>query len=211
MLKTDLTAWTTMLCTAGFMAFGSMAAAQSTTEEAPAEETAAPTLESQLSLGEDADAPSNELGQAYTKEVIGGWELRCLRTEVQEDDPCQMYQLMEDNDGVPVAEFSLFRLPGTGQAKAGATVIVPLETALPNQLTIQIDSGPAKRYPFAFCNQLGCYSRIGLTDADLSAFKRGAAATLTIVPALAPDQKVELTLSLDGFTASFDKSSVMDQ
>jgi len=52
---------------------------------------------------------------------------------------------------------------------------------------------------------------MGLTNEDVAAFKRGKEATITIVPALAPDQKVELSLSLDGFTASFDKSSVIDQ
>ena len=51
---------------------------------------------------------------------------------------------------------------------------------------------------------------MGLTDADVAAFKRGKEAVITIVPALAPDQKVELALSLDGFTASFDKSSIVE-
>ena len=50
----------------------------------------------------------------------------------------------------------------------------------------------------------------GAGDADL--FKRGNAATITIVPALAPDQPVELSLSLSGFTAGFDsQSAVADQ
>jgi invasion protein IalB len=45
----------------------------------------------------------------------------------------------------------------------------------------------------------------------VAAFKRGNEAQMTIVPALAPDQKVVLTLSLEGFTASFEKVSVLDQ
>jgi len=86
---------------------------------------------------------------------------------------------------------------------------VPLETALQNQLTVSIDGAAGKRYPFAFCNAVGCYARIGLTADDVAGFKRGNLAKLTIVPALAPDQKVVLDLSLEGFTASFDKSSVI--
>ena len=117
---------------------------------------------------------------------------------------------MDDGQGAPVAEFSLFRLPAGGKATAGATVVVPLETALPSQLTLTVDGGKARRYPFAFCNPVGCYVRMGLTEADVAAFKRGKEAVITIVPALAPDQKVELSLSLDGFTASFDKSSVVE-
>ncbi|MFT7441354.1 MAG: invasion protein IalB, partial [Sulfitobacter sp.] len=142
--------------------------------------------------------------------VVGAWEMRCIKTE-EENDPCQMYQLMDDGQGVPVAEFSLFRLPGDGKAEAGATIVVPLETALPAQLSLSVDGGKARRYPFAFCNPVGCYVRMGLTKEDIAAFKRGKEAVITIIPALAPDQKVELALSLDGFTAGYDKSSVIEQ
>ncbi|NNE51850.1 MAG: invasion associated locus B family protein [Sulfitobacter sp.] len=183
-----------------------------TTAETPKPETgtdSASQVEDQLSLGEDADADP-ELGKPYTAEVNGAWELRCIKTE-EEIDPCQMYQLLDDGEGAPVAEISLFRLPGSGKAEAGATIIVPLETALPRQLTITVDGGKARRYPYAFCNQVGCYVRLGLTAEDVSAFKRGSEATITIVPALAPDQTVDLTLSLSGFTASYDKVSVIEQ
>jgi invasion protein IalB len=194
--------------------FAQTATTETTTEapaEAPATETspAKTTIESQLSMGDVSEADT-ALGKPYTKEVVGAWEMRCIKTE-EEIDPCQMYQLLDDGQGVPVAEFSLFRLPGGGKAEAGATVVVPLETALPAQLSISVDGGKARRYPFAFCNQVGCYVRMGLTKDDVAAFKRGKEAVITIVPALAPDQTVQLALSLDGFTASFDKSSVIDQ
>jgi invasion protein IalB len=193
--------------------------AQTATEEQPAQTEEqqlqpgtsgnAAQIEEQLSLGEDADKDP-ELGKPYTKKEIGSWEMRCIKTE-EEVDPCQMYQLLADGEGAPVAEVSLFRLPDGGQAKAGATVVVPLETALPAQLTLSVDGGKARRYPYAFCNPVGCYVRMGLTDADIGAFKRGKQAVLTIVPALAPDQKVNLTLSLDGFTAGYDEVSVIEQ
>lgn len=181
------------------------------TAPADAEDTASKPagIESQLSLGEDGDT-AQTIGKPYTKEVIGAWEMRCIKTE-EENDPCQMYQLMDDGQGAPVAEFSLFRLPDGGKAEAGATVVVPLETALAAQLTVTVDGGKARRYPFAFCNSVGCYVRMGLTPADIAAFKRGKEALITIVPALAPDQKVELALSLNGFTASYDKSSVLEK
>ncbi|UOA27340.1 invasion associated locus B family protein [Pseudosulfitobacter sp. DSM 107133] len=166
-------------------------------------------IESQLSLGADADADP-ELGKPYTSETIGAFEIRCIKTEA-ETDPCQMYQLLDDGQGSPVAEFSLFRLPEGGKAVAGATLVVPLETSLPAQLKIAVDNGKARTYPYAFCNPVGCYARIGLVAEDVAAFKRGANATITIVPALAPDQTVNLTLSLKGFTDSFEKSSVIEQ
>ncbi|KIN72486.1 invasion associated locus B family protein [Sulfitobacter guttiformis] len=186
-----------------------------TVTETEAPETGETKTEDLLSLGEDANAapaanPEPVVGQPYTREVIGSWEMRCLKAE-EGEEPCQMYQLMNDGENVPVAEVSLFRLPDGGKAVAGATIIVPLETALTQQLTLSIDGGKARRYPYAFCNPVGCYVRLGLTAEDIAAFKRGKQATMTIVPALAPDQKVALTLSLAGFTASYDKVSVLDQ
>ncbi|MCV3270848.1 invasion associated locus B family protein [Roseobacter sinensis] len=191
----------------------SLALAQTeTTEETPAqpaEEQQAPGPADELSLGEQA---SNEpqVGQPYITETFGDWSLRCIKTESGED-PCQMYQLLEDGEGAPISEFTLFRLPDGGQAKAGATIVVPLETSLQAQLTMQIDNQPARRYPFAFCNNVGCYARIGLTEDDVNAFKRGNEAMLTIVPVLAPDQKVDIVLSLSGFTAGYEKASVIQQ
>lgn len=175
---------------------------EDTTTEAPGNGS---SIEDQLSLGEDASLP--QVGQTYTSETNGAWELRCVKTE-DGNDPCQMYQLMSDSEGTPVAEISIFRLPEGGRAVAGATIIVPLETSLPQQLTMKVDDGQARRYPFAFCNPIGCLSRVGLVAEEVAQFRRGAEAILTIVPALAPDQKVDLTMSLSGFTASFDKTSI---
>ena len=168
-------------------------------------ETGGPSIEDQLSLGEDASGP--QVGQNYVAEKNGDWELRCIKTEDGED-PCQMYQLMQDDEGTPVAEISIFRLPDGGRAVAGATIIVPLETSLPQQLTIQVDGGQARRYPYAFCNPIWCYSRVGMVAEEVAAFRNGNAATVTLVPAQAPDQKVELTLSLTGFTASYNKTTI---
>jgi invasion protein IalB len=148
------------------------------------------------------------MGSTYVQEEVGDWELQCIRTD-QEEDPCTLYQLLNDQEGNPVAEVSIFRLPEGGRAEAGATVIVPLETLLTEQLRIAVDGGQGKLYPFSFCNPVGCYARIGLTASDVEAFKRGAVARLSIVPFAAPDQTVTLDLSLSGFTAGYDKVSVL--
>jgi len=165
-----------------------------------------PSIEDQLSLGEDASIP--QVGETYTKETNGDWDVRCIKTEDGLDEPCQMYQLMSDDEGTPVAEISIFRLPEGGRAIAGATIVVPLETSLPPQLVMQVDAGSTRRYPYSFCNTIGCYSRVGLVDEEVDAFLAGKAAKLTIVPAMAPDQTVELTMSLTGFTASYAKTTI---
>jgi invasion protein IalB len=116
-----------------------------------------------------------------------------------------MYQLLKDQNGGNVAEVSIFRVPNGGQVEAGGTFIVPLETLLTEKLNVRVDSGQAKRYDFSFCTTVGCYARVGFVAEDVAAFRRGNVANVTIVPALAPDQRVTVAMSLSGFTAAFDE------
>lgn len=143
----------------------------------------------------------------YTRETIGDWALQCLPRETPEQEPCDMYQLLRDAQGTPVMEVEVFRLEGRGIIVAGANVTVPLETLLTEKLAIQVDGGKTRKYDFSFCTQFGCYARVGLTEEELTQFKKGAVARMSIVPALAPDKVVSVDLSLRGFTASFAKVS----
>jgi len=140
------------------------------------------------------------MGDYYVKGSFGDWTLRCLKTE-QAQDPCQLFQLMHTPDGSPVAEYNLSPVQSDGLVIAGANVITPLETLLNQQLTIQVDDENAKIYPFAFCAQMGCVARIGLTEDDLDSYRSGARAIITMFPAAAPTKPERLTLSLTGFTA----------
>lgn len=175
-------------------------AAQSGEAEAPAAE--APEADDTLSTGTPLAPDGEAVGSAYLAEEHGDWQLRCIRA-AEGEDPCQLYQLLTDQSGASVAEITVFVLPEGQPAVAGATVIVPLETLLIRQLTLSIDGGAARQYPFTFCTQQGCFSRIGLTEDDLAAFRRGNAAQIQIVPAAAPNQKVNVTASLSGFTAAY--------
>ena len=184
--------------------------AQETTEPATDEQP-----ESVFNMGEEVDENGDpvaselqepQVGQQYLKEVFDDWALRCLKTE-SGDDPCQMYQLLNDADGNAVAEIAIVSLGDSGQAVAGATIVVPLETLLTEQITLRVDGGQARRFPFNFCNVGGCVTRLGLTNEDIGLFRRGAAATLRMVPAAAPDQNVTVTMSLSGFTAAYEAVS----
>lgn len=191
-----------------FALSGPALAQETATEDENSTGTVA-TTEGDLNLGEDTSKP--QVGETYVREVEQDWEIQCVRTEDGENEPCQMYQLLTNEAGNPVAEVSLFKLPEGGQAVAGATVIVPLETALQAQLRIAVDGAQSKRYPYSLCNQIGCFARIGLTKSDLGGFKRGAKAVVTIVPFVAQDQQIKLDMSLKGFTASYDKTTVAAQ
>lgn len=198
----------TLASAALIAALGLPAFAQENTEEAATEEQP----ESVFNMGEEVDENGDPVapepqepqpGQQYLAEVFNDWALRCLKVE-EGDDPCQIYQLLNDADGNSVAEIAIVSLPDSGQAVAGATIVVPLETLLTEQITLRVDGGQARRFPYNFCNVGGCVTRLGLTANDVALFKRGAEATLTMVPAAAPDQTVTVTMSLSGFTAAFD-------
>ena len=149
-------------------------------------------------------AQEPQVGQQYIKEEHGDWLIRCLRTENPDEDPCQLYQLLSNEDGVDVAEISLIKLPEGGQAAAGATIVAPLGTLLTEQITLRVDGGTARRFAFTTCTEGGCISRIGFTAQDVALFKGGANATIRLVPAADPSQEFVLTISLTGFTAGYD-------
>ena len=178
--------------------------AQDAAPEAAAEAEAAPNpLE--LNMGDESNAGEPAIGDVYIEAQFGDWEMRCIKSELPVD-PCQMYQLLKDPNGSPVAEINIFPLPdgANDQPAAGATVITPLETLLTQQLSVSVDGSQPKKYPFSWCSTVGCFARLGFSQADVTSLKRGNQANLTIVPVAAPDQKVNLTVSLSGFTAAFD-------
>ncbi|WP_333816497.1 invasion associated locus B family protein [Tabrizicola sp.] len=180
-----------------------------TTEEAPATGDAAPAATAgtgtEYPTGQEVGGAADGPGSSYTAATFEAWEQKCVHTEGGAD-PCQLYLLLKDKTGNSVAEFTMFNLPkgSEGPAVAGGTFVAPLETLLPAGMTLQIDAGKGKLYPFTFCTGIGCVARIGFTAEEIKALKSGANAKITIVPFVAPDEKVELTLSLKGFTAGYD-------
>lgn len=160
----------------------------------------------ELDMGTPVDTGEPQVGQPYIREEFGDWAMRCLKA-AEGPDPCQLYQLLLDASSNPVAEISMFPLPAGSRAAAGATIVAPLETLLTEQVTISVDGGTARSYPFTFCNSAGCVARVGFTEEEIAQFKAGSAATMTIVPAAAPDEVVTLNISLVGFTAGYDGSA----
>ncbi|WP_175556950.1 invasion associated locus B family protein [Shimia gijangensis] len=145
-------------------------------------------------------------GDDTTSEIIGDWDLQCARTG-PEPRPCRMYQLLKDNNGNSIAEVTVYRLPAGAPAAAGATFVVPLQTLLPQQLTLALDGVPANRIPYAYCLQIGCLARMGLSALEAEAYKGGNNVTVSLVPALAPDQVVTVNMSLKGFKEAYEKSN----
>ncbi|AJE47351.1 invasion associated locus B family protein [Celeribacter indicus] len=200
------------LCAAALAFATALPLAAQEAEEAPAAENGAPAAENAapatpaapgLSAGTPIETGDN-VGRAYTLETQGDWEIRCINAPEGQVDPCSMYQLLKDEDGTEVAEVAIFHV-GEDEIEAAATFTTPLETLLTGQLAFFVDGENGRKYPFSFCNRVGCFVRAGLASRDVDLLKRGNEGLIGIVPIGRPEEPVTLKMSLKGFTAAYDR------
>ncbi len=158
---------------------------------------------SQADSGLDLGQSGPRVGEQFVKETSGDWEVSCIKAE-EGEDPCALVQILNGQQGEPIAEVTIGKLPAGGAAVAWASVIVPLETLLQAQLALSIDGAPRKLYNYHHCVPVGCVAQLGLSQADIDAMKAGTKAVLSLVPARFPDQVLAMDMSLAGFTAGFD-------
>ncbi|MDB6177903.1 invasion associated locus B family protein [Paracoccus sp. Z330] len=181
--------------------------AEAPAAEAPAADETTATDETPTAEGEAAaESDEPQVGSYYVKSTHTDWTLRCIRA-AQGEDPCELYQLLQDGEGNSVAEMTLIPLKN-GNVAAGATIVAPLETDLIKGLGFSIDSSKTQEYPFSFCAPVGCVARVGFTAGELTALKGGNVANLSLMPFGGnPENPVKLELSLSGFTAAFNELS----
>ncbi|SDI47960.1 invasion associated locus B family protein [Aliiruegeria lutimaris] len=188
------------------------AIAQDTASEEPAAEAEASQPADAAgapAATETEQSTDQSLGQPYVAEVAGDWQIECLRTTL-EADPCRMVQILLDQ-GNPAVRVEVMTLPAASPAPAVATFYAPLETLLSEQLTLSIDGGRKSQHQFNYCTPQFCVAQVPFAPDAVTAFKRGAKAEASIIPLRAPDQRVNLTMSLTGFTAGYDKLAELNK
>jgi invasion protein IalB len=146
------------------------------------------------------DRTSAAMNSVYLAASFDAWQQRCMKKE-DGADPCELYQLLKDETGNPVAEISFFTLPEGSQAVIGANILAPLETLLTADLRIGIDAGTPKIYPFSYCTVNGCVAKVGFTAEELAVMQAGTEGIMTVVPAAAPKNTIAIKIALAGFTA----------
>lgn len=158
------------------------------------------------------DRSEVEPGDAYVGDVFRDWQVRCIRAEQDAvPDRCEMFQMLEEENGNPVAEFRIAALLRPEEDEvAAATFLTPMDTLLNRGLQLRIDDNEPAIVPYAFCRQIGCFVQLSLTPDDISMFENGVDAQVVIF-ALLQDASgqmggapVPLIASLRGFTAAFD-------
>ena len=156
-----------------------------------------------LSLGKPLET-LRKPGEIYLAGTKGNWNVRCVTGNPGEVDRCEIQQLLFINDNSPIADISIFKLPAGEIAVAAANVMVPLETLLTKKFRFAFSEEIKKEFPFSFCNKNGCLVRMGLLEEDIEAMKKGSSSEISITHISNPDSAINLSLSLDGFTAAFD-------
>ena len=170
-------------------------------ETATVEETETSNSTEFKTAEELVQASKPAIGEGYLREKYGEWELRCIKAEVMKDEECRVFNFLFDQDGNTIAQLDMQFLSTGGKAVAGVDIATPLGSLLTAQVVLKIDAGKAKRYPYTWCDQQGCYARFGMTQEEIEAMKRGAKANVIISSVAAPDQPLSMDLSLSGFTA----------
>jgi invasion protein IalB len=169
-------------------------------QEAPAAPEA-PAASAPLAAPQ-APAPAGDPAQSEVRiklrETHGDWEVRCALDESE----CFMYQLARDQGGNPVAEINIVRLEDGAPAAAGVTALTPLGTLLRPGLTLSVDDGERRSFPFLWCDASGCFARFALSTAEVDSLRQGSNARITLFSIGAPGTPVELDVSLAGFTAA---------
>ena len=144
--------------------------------------------------------------EPYIKGRFENWTLKCIKL-LNSTERCEANQVIYNQKQQPVAEISIYKLPKNQVAAAAATIIVPLETALSDGLIMKIEGFEAKKYHFKFCNSLGCYSQIGLTEGEVEELKKKEKATIFIKHISSGDQQIAIPMSLAGFTKTFSEAT----
>ncbi len=149
-------------------------------------------------------AETPQPGQPYVAAEHRDWQVICTRVEGETGEACEIYQLLREANGQPIAEISIAALALTGQIIAGATITTPLETFLPAGLGFRIgaQADQMRVEEFRVCTVVGCVVRMGLSAAEVQAMERGSDAFITILPFVALDRPVDIAISLRGFTAA---------
>lgn len=144
-------------------------------------------------------APDNAAAEVI-RDTFGDWEVRC---DARNASDCFMILTGTDSNGNPMVEMSLVKFPPGNVAVAGATAVVPLGTALPEGLVLQVDEGDRLLFIYDFCTPAGCVANLALTADQVWAMKAGFQAAVTIASAARPNQPITVVLSLRGFTDAY--------
>lgn len=149
----------------------------------------------------------DDAAQEEVKETIGDWQIVCQK--VEEQDLCFLEQIVTNAEGEAMVRMRVRKLPkpqvvGPQTILAEAQFLVPLNVFLPKELGLRIDESAPLSTPYTRCVSIGCFAQPPLSETLVRQLKSGA--TASVIMTIAPGSPaLNASLSLNGFTAAFDK------
>ena len=153
------------------------------------------------SSGLPVDSNTLPVGQPYLSDTFKDWQKMCVKSK-RETDPCYIYQLIKDQENLPIGEITIAKSDELEGVSAIATILTPLGTLLTADLLLEFDSETSSTYPYSWCDKAGCYVRAALSDDEVFAMKKGRFGKIYIETITAPGQRFSMPFSFIGFTAA---------
>lgn len=145
-------------------------------------------------------------------QTFGDWKLECLKDKNNAVSDCQLKQkhFITAKDGkkrpLLLVQGALVTVKNK-EGKSGQVLVfrmfTPLNTLLPAQLNVKLDSGKPMKLDFITCLPIGCMAEMPVNGALIEQFKKGNALLVAYKSAHNGKQQ-NATVSLKGFTAAFD-------
>jgi invasion protein IalB len=146
-------------------------------------------------------ASAQQAQQNVERTQSGDWSVECVQNP-QAGRLCRMVQNVKDpKNGNPLMEVVVAKPPN--QSGVILSLRAPLGVWLRPGLTFGIDGGKADSVNFEFCLKGGCLAQIQLSAGKVNAMKRGSKAVIGMQNIRR--QKLNLNVSLRGFTAAYGK------
>ncbi len=140
--------------------------------------------------------------EEYVKTTQQSWQVKCLRPikkDAASKEQCFMVQENADEDD-PSISASIVILE-TAPKSFSIRITVPLGVFLPKALKLKIDDKDVGSVPYIYCFAAGCLVESTMPDILTDKFKKGQTASLTFFAA--NQQKLEMPISLSGFTKAY--------
>ncbi len=137
---------------------------------------------------------------------IGDWVVNCTTDRESKVTQCAMIQPIFDNTGATQsAIIEIFAAADDNPLiSANAILVTPLGTNLEQGIFLQVDDIlPQRNYRINYCLQNGCVARMAFFGSEVEEMRNGQEMVLTLF-AYNSDQPLGYSISLDGFTRSFE-------
>ena len=135
-------------------------------------------------------------------ERYSDWRVTCTKQTETNLQECLMSQkLMQPNAEQPV--MTIYVRPEVDDGDARMTFLVPLRVSLMDKVRATINEEQVLSAPYQSCTPRGCLARAVLDQEAIKAFR--AAESSVVAFNLANSQLVKITISLNGFSAAWER------